>query len=182
MKKSYRSMGITRHFLFERHLPTQTSFMRNLTRITLFFLTALSICSCFSNRKLIEKTKTEFGSIRFYAVKFPRDKSILEKVYAEVDSNDIKRFYSFYADRIVVTDERAKALSYMVIFQKLPDNYDSNMYRRFSRLDTVVFSKAKSLLDTSNYSNLKGLQGAEGYLIEVNYYHGFPKNKMFVPL
>jgi hypothetical protein len=117
-----------------------------------------------------------------YVVNSSNDKSSVAKVYADVDSNNIKRFYSFYPDRIIMTDERAKNLSYTVIFQKLPDNYDTNIYHRFSRLDTIVFDKAKNLIDTCKYSNLKRLQGTDGYLMEVNYYHGFPKGKKFEPL
>jgi hypothetical protein len=81
-----------------------------------------------------------------------------------------------------MTDQRAKNLSYTVTSQKIPDNYDTNVYHRFSRLDTFVFGKAQEIIDTSTYSYLKGLQGAEGYFIEVNYYHKFPKRKKFKPL
>jgi len=83
---------------------------------------------------------------------------------------------------ILMTDQRAKNLSYTVTSQKIPDNYDTNVYHRFSRLDTFVFGKAQEIIDTSTYSYLKGLQGAEGYFIEVNYYHKFPKRKKFKPL
>jgi len=156
--------------------------MRHFQNIVLLILIAWSICSCASSKKLIEKSQTEFGSIKFYAVNATTDKSYVDKVYADVDSNDVKRYYSFYPDRVVMTDERTKGISYTVSFQQLPDNYDSNIYRGFSKWDTLVFSKAKSLFKTSDYSHLKSLKGAEGYEIEVNYLHGFPKDKQFKPL
>ena len=81
-----------------------------------------------------------------------------------------------------MTDERAKVLSYTVIFKQLPDNFDSNIYQRLSRLDSLVIDKAETLLRTSEYSNFKSLKGAKGYEIEVYYMHGFPKNKRFEPL
>lgn len=156
--------------------------MRHLIKIISFFLTFFSICSCYSNRTLIGKSQTEFGRSKFYEVKSPSDNSKLDKVYVDIDSNGIKRFYSFYPDMIIMTDERAKNRSYTVIFQKLPDNYDTNVYHRFSKLDTIVFDKAINLIDTTKYSVLSRLKGAEGYLIEINYYHGFPKGKKFQPL
>jgi hypothetical protein len=131
----------------------------------------------------VNKSRTKFGSIKFYVVNATSDRSYPEKVYAEFDSNNnVKRYYSFYPDKIVMTDERAKNLSYTVTSQKLPDSYDSNIYHRFSRLDTLIFDKAQKIIDTTKYSSLKRLTGAEGYLIEVNYYHGFPKNRKFQPL
>lgn len=156
--------------------------MRHLMNIFIFLLTAFSISSCVSHSKLIGKSETDFGRIRFYLVNASDDNTSVSKVYADVDSNNIKRYYSFYPDRILMTDQRAKNLSYTVTSQKLPGNYDTNVYHRFSRLDTLVFRKAQEIIDTSTYSYLKGLQDAEGYIIEVNYYHGFPKGKKFKPL
>lgn len=156
--------------------------MRHLTNVIFLCVTAFNIFSCASNRKLIEKTQTEFGSIKFYVVNTSSDKSNVDKIYADVDSNGIKRFYSFYPDKVVMTDERTKALSYTVTFQQLPEKYDSNIFHGFSRWDTLVFSKAKTFFETSGYSRLKALTGAKSYEIEVNYVHGFPKNEKFEPL
>jgi hypothetical protein len=157
-------------------------FMRYLTKTLVFLLSAFSISSCVSHSRLIGTSETDFGRIRFYLVDASDDNTSVSKVYANVDSNNIKKYYSFYPDKIVMRDQRAKNLSYKVTSQKIPDNYDTKVYHRFSRLDTLVFGKAKEIVDTSTYSYLKGLQGAAGYFIEVNYYHGFPKGRKFKPL
>jgi hypothetical protein len=131
---------------------------------------------------LIKKSKTEFGKIKFFEIKTHGDQISTSKIYADVDSSGIKRYYSFYPDKIVMTDGRAKELSYTVVYRKLPENYNRNVYKRFSKLDTLVFAKAEKLLKTSRYAHLKKIEAAKGYEIEVNYYHGFPKDKKFEPL
>jgi hypothetical protein len=156
--------------------------MRHFTNIFAFLFIGFGIYSCTSSKKLIEKQQTEFGSVKFYAVNVSNDNSFVDKIYADADSNGVKRFYSFYPDRIVMTDERAKELSYTISFRNLPDNFDSNIYNRLSTWDTLVFSKVMTILKASKYSHLKRPDGATGYEIEVNYLHGFPKSKTFQPL
>jgi|GEM_PF-1490023 hypothetical protein len=156
--------------------------MPQFVNTLLFVFFAFNICSCTSNKKLIGKSRTEFGKIKFFVVNSPNDKSSVSKLYADVDSNGIRRYYSFYPEGIMMTDERAKNRSYNVLFKQLPDNFDSNVYHSFSKLDTLVFDKAERLLESSEYSHLKSVKGATGYEIEIYYLHGFPKNKKFVPL
>jgi hypothetical protein len=156
--------------------------MRHFLNTLPFLVMALGICSCTSNKKLIAKSWTEFGRIKFYEVKSLSDKFSLMKLYADVDNNGIRRFYSFYPKGIVMTDESAKNLSYTVLFKPLPDSFDSSSYHRFSKLDTLVLNKAETLLRISEFSHLKRIKGATGYEIEVYYLHGFPKNKRFAPL
>ena len=156
--------------------------MRRFTCYFLFLMVTIVILSCSTNKRLIDKSEILNGKIKFFETHTKEDKSSIPKVYADVESTGIKKYYSFYTDRIVMIDERGKNLSYTVIYHKLPDNHDTNIYKQFSKLDTLVFAKAKNLLETSKYSHLKKLQGAEGYEIVVNYYHGFPKDKKFKPL
>lgn len=156
--------------------------MRHFTKTIAFFFVAFGLYSCASNKMLIEKQQTEFGNVKFYAVNVSSDKPYVDKVYVATDSNGVKRFYSFYPDKIVMTDERAKELSYTIIFHKPQDHFDSNIYHQLSKWDTLVFSKALIILKSSKYSHLKSPDNAEGYEIEVNYYHGFPKDKKFQPL
>ncbi|MCM5530520.1 hypothetical protein [Parasegetibacter sp. NRK P23] len=156
--------------------------MRNFVKSIVFFFIFFGLYSCAINKSLIEKQQTEFGTIKFYNVNISSDKYFADKVYADSDSGGVKRFYSFYSDRILMTDEREKGLSYTIIFKKLPINFDSNIYHRLSIWDTLVFSKAAAILNASKYSNLKSSVGATGYEIKVNYLHGFPKDKKFQPL
>lgn len=156
--------------------------MRHFVKAIAFFFVAFSQYSCASNKVLIKKQQTEFGYVKFYAVYGSSDIPYVGKIYVATDSNGVKRFYSFYPDKIVMTDERAKELSYTLIFNKLQDNFDSNMYHRLSTWDTLVLSKAVTILKASKYSHLKSPGNAQGYEIEVNYYHGSPKDKKFQPL
>ena len=157
-------------------------FMRYFNNIPLFLFIAFGICSCTSSKKLIEQSRTEFGRIKIYAVNSPDNKYSIIKLYAEIDSNGIKRYYSFYSKGIIMTDERAKNLSYNVLFKQLPNNFDGNIYQRFSKFDTLVFDKVEMLLKRSEYSHLKSVKGSNGYEIEVYYLHGFPKDRKFQPL
>ena len=156
--------------------------MRHFINTLSFLFILFGMCSCTSNKKLIEKSRTDFGKIKFYAVNSSNDNSSIDKLYAAVNSNGIRRYYSFYPKGIVMTDEKEKNVSYTVLFKQLPNNFDSNAYHRFSKLDTLVFDKAETFLESSQYSQLKSVKGATGYEIEVYYLHGFPKNKKFVPL
>jgi hypothetical protein len=138
--------------------------------------------SCAAHRRLIGKSQTKIGRMKFYAVNASGDRSSVEKVYADVRSSGIKRYYSFYPDRILMTDDAAKGLSNKVLFQVLPDNFDSSIYHLLSPLDTLVFSRAKTFLNTIENSHLKSPKGATGYEINVYYLHGFPKSRKFQPL
>jgi hypothetical protein len=156
--------------------------MRHLLNVFPFLFIAFGLYSCTSSKKLIEKQQTEFGNLKFYVDYVSRGKSEINKVYADTDSNGVKRFYSFYPDRIVMTDERVKNLSYTVSYHQLPDNLDSTIFQRLSPWDTLVFSKALTILKANKYLDLKNPQGASGYEIVINYYHGFPNKKKFKPL
>ena len=156
--------------------------MRHFVNKFVILFIALGIYSCTNSKKLIEKQQTEIGNIKFYSVNVLSDNFHVDKIYADTDSNGVKRFYSFYPDRIVMTDERAKELSYTIVFRKLPDSFDSNIYHRLSAWDILFLSRAMTILKASKYLHLKSPDGATGYEIEVNYLHGFPKNKKFQPL
>ena len=115
-------------------------------------MTSFSVSSCANNIRLIGKTQTEYGRIKFYSVNGSGDSISVGKIYADVDSINIKRYNSFYPDRIVMTGERAKGLTYTVLFQQLPGNYDSNFYHQLSPFDTLVLSQATIFLNTTKYS------------------------------
>lgn len=152
-------------------------------RYTIFFLlTSFCLFSCSTNTHLIGKSKTEFGNVKFYSMNSSNKESSINKVYAEVNDIGIKKYYSFYPNKIIMTDERAKELSYTVLFDNLPDNYDITIYKKLSKLDSLVFEQANTFLNNPSYLHFKRPEGAKGYLIEVNYYHGYPKNKKFGPL
>ncbi len=161
---------------------TQIAFSRKFNHILLFLLVTFLLFSCSSSKKLIGKTQTEYGRIKFYSVSAKDDNSSIKKVYADVDSNGTRIFYSFYPDIILKTEELAKQVGYRLLFDKLPENYNKTHFRLPSSLDTLVFSQAEALFRKLGFSHLKKLKGAEGFSIEVFYMHGFPKNKKFQPL
>lgn len=156
--------------------------MRHFIHIVFLLLTAYCLVGCVNNGRKIGKTDTAYGSIKFYAVIVPGDKAVVEKIYAAADSNHIRRYYSFYPDRIVMTEESAKGLAYTVFFEPPPADFDSSIFRGLSSLDTLVFSRVQPQLQKKSYAHLKRPQGATGFLIEVNALHGFPRHRKFRPL
>jgi hypothetical protein len=140
------------------------------------------MCSCAGRGKLIGKGKTSYGKIKFYGVHSIKDKPKVDMVYADVDSNGLKMYYSFYPNNIVKTVDSAKVLSYTAFYGKLPENYDKNIFQKFTHLDSLVLKKADTLFGSLGYKHLKKWAGAEAFIIEVNYYHGWPKHRKFQPL
>ena len=155
--------------------------MRLLFRHIILPIIFISLFGCSSTVKLIDKSQTKYGDIKFYSEKVTKDNSSIKRIYASVKTADSKSYYSFYPDKIVKTTDTAKTLNYTVFFGQLPENYDSNIYQRFSHLDSLVLTKGDKLLDSLRLDNFKTSKGADGFQIEVNYYHGFPKNKKFRP-
>lgn len=156
--------------------------MRHFLKTIAYFFVAFGLYNCTSNKMLVEKQRTKFGNVKVYEVNISSSNPSVDKLYVATDSNGIKRFYIFFPDKIVMTDERAKELSYTIIFHELQENFDSNIYHRLSTWDTMVLSRALTILKASKYSHLKSPDNAKGYEIEVNYYHGYPKDKKLQPL
>ncbi|MEO9210077.1 MAG: hypothetical protein ABI208_03215 [Ginsengibacter sp.] len=148
-----------------------------------FILFTISTClfACSSNIKLIEKSQTKYADIRFYSEKISKNNFSIKRIYASVTANGHKRYYSFYPDKIDKTIDTAKALIYTVIYGQLPKNYDRKIFEQFSSLDSMVLKKGDKLISTLGLFNFKSSKDAVGFQIEVNYYHGYPKNQKFNP-
>jgi hypothetical protein len=155
--------------------------MRLLFRHIILPTIFISLFGCSSTVKLIDKSQTKYGDIKFYSEKVTKDISSIKRIYASVRTADSKSYYSFYPDKIVKTTDTAKTLIYTVYYGQIQTNFDSNSFQRFSYLDLIVLTKGNSLLDSLGLQNFKTSKGADGFQIEVNYYHGFPKNKRFRP-
>ena len=155
--------------------------MRPLFKHILLFSIFISLFGCSTTVKLIDKSRTKYGDIKFYSEKVTKDNSSIKRIYASVKTADNKSYYSFYPDKIVKTTDTTKALIYTVFYGQIQTNLDSNIYQRFSNLDSIVLAKGDNLLDSLGLQKFKTSKGADGFLIEVNYYHGFPKNKKFRP-
>ena len=155
--------------------------MRRLLPYLVLTLLSLYLFACSSNVKLIQKSETKYGKIKFYIEKQTKDNTDIKRIYASVDSNNNKNYYSFYHDRIVRITENAKTLTYIAFYGQLPTNYNANIYQKFSSLDSLVLIKGDRLLGSLGLKNFKRSTFAEAYQIEVSYYHGYPKNKKFQP-
>lgn len=155
--------------------------MRLLLRDIILITISTSLFACSANVKLLDKSRTKYGDIKFYSEKTSKNNSSIKRIYASVKTDDNKSFYSFYPDKIVKTTDTAKTLIYTVFYGQLQTNYDKHIYQKFSFLDSIVLTKGDNLLDSLGLHNFKTSEGAESFQIEVNYYHGFPKNKKFRP-
>ncbi len=155
--------------------------MRLLLKHIILIAIFSSLFACSTNVKLIDKSWTKYGGIKFYSEKTSKTNSSIKRIYSSVKTDDNRSYYSFYPDKIVKTTDTAKTLIYTVFYGQLQTSYDRHIYQRFSFLDSIMLTKGDNLLDSLGLHNFKTSEGAEGFQIEVNYYHGFPKNKKFRP-
>jgi hypothetical protein len=155
--------------------------MRQLSRGIILFTIAISLISCSTTVRLIDKSKTQDGDIKFYTERISKNNSSIKRIYASVKTGDSQSYYSFYPDKIVKTTDKAKTLIYTVSYEPLQTSYDTDIYQKFSVIDSIVLSKGDKLLDSLGLNNFKTSKGANAFMIEVNYYHGFPKGKRFRP-
>jgi hypothetical protein len=99
-------------------------------QIIFLIIILTSFCySCATKGKLIDKSHTQFGKIKFYSVNAKWGDSTIKKVYADIDSNGTRIFYSFYPDIVLKPEEVAKQIGYRLFFNKLPGNYNSDHFR-----------------------------------------------------
>jgi len=122
-----------------------------------------------------------YGQLAFYRQNL-EDKPGVEKLYAAIDTGGNKIYYSFYPDKIMKTTENEKQLSFTTIYGQLERPYDPTLYRKFSPLDSIVLARGDSLLNAAGLTNFKRAKGAIAYVIQVYWYHGYPKNSRFRPL
>jgi hypothetical protein len=155
--------------------------MRLLLRDIILFAISTSAVACSTNVTLIDKSRTKYGDIKFYSEKISKNNSSVKRIYASVKIGDNESYYSFYPDKIVKTTDTAKTLIYTVSYGQLQTSNDRNIYQKFSLLDSMILTKGDNLLDSLGFHNFRTSIGAKGFQTEVNYYHGFPKNKKFRP-
>jgi hypothetical protein len=155
--------------------------MRPLSRCIVLFTIVISLISCSTTVRLIDKSKTQYGDIKFYSERISKNNSSIKRIYASVKTGESQSYYSFYPDKIVKTTDKAKALNYTVSYEQLQTSYDTTIYQKFSVMDSIVLSKGHKLLGSLGLNYFKTSKGATAFMIEVNYYHGFPKGKRFRP-
>ena len=151
------------------------------TKLLIFFLlsTPITISSCSTNRTVVEKEKTDYGIAKFFVENHSEDNPENQRLLASVNN---KTYYSFYPDRIVKKTRENKGSIYILNFEELPaDILNSQAFEKLSAADSLILLKGSKILDSLGWRNYKSPVGASGFLIEVQYYHGYPKGKKFQP-
>ncbi|MEO8117240.1 MAG: hypothetical protein ABI653_06275 [Bacteroidota bacterium] len=156
-------------------------YMRTFLKYLIPISFSVLLFSCSTNVKLIEKTHTNFGIIKFFAEQNSKPDSSIKRIYAEVKTSGNKSYYSFYRSDIVKTTDSAKALMFTVVNEKIPVDYDVNIYQKFSYIDSFVLNRGEKLLEALGLNPFKRLNGAGFFAITVYYLHGYPKYQKFKP-
>lgn len=147
-------------------------------KILLFPITAL-IISCSTNKELIKKEKSDFGTMKYYVQTDLKDEDYKKRIIIKVADSV---YYSLYSDGINKRTKKDKNSVYRLFYKDVPKELDAQIaYRKLSELDSLALSKSDILLDSLNWNNFKRWNGATAFEIEVVYYHGFPKNGKFEP-
>ena len=143
-----------------------------------------TIISCSTNKGLVKREKTDFGTIKYYVQTDSnhfghsdnkKDKRIIIKVGNSV-------YYSIYYDLIAKHTKQRKELGYWLFYGKISKEMNNpDYYQKLSKLDSLVLSKSDKILDSLKWNDFKRWNGATAFEIEVVYYHGFPKNRKFEP-
>lgn len=149
--------------------------MTNLRFLGIIVLQILFVC-CSSKKALVDKIDTHYGKVKFYN---ESKKNNIQHIYASVDSSGFRSYYEFYPNKITKTSEVSKQMIYTVFDGDLPKDYDKNIYLKFSPLDKLILNHGNRILDSLGLKNFKRTNNENAFIIEVNYYHGYPKNKSF---
>ncbi len=134
--------------------------------------------SCGTNRTIVDQEMSDQGMAKFYIETDLKESRYEKRLLATIDNS---LYYSFYPDKIVKQTREHKELIYTLYFDRLPANYDRNSFEKISTTDSIVLSKGSKILDSLGWTDYRKSNDASAFLIEVNYYHGFPKNKKFEP-
>ncbi len=153
--------------------------MKNVQiKILLVFLIS-SIISCSTNKGLIKREKTDFGTIKYYVQTELNDENDEKRIVIKVEDSV---YYSFYPDGIDKRTKKDKDLVYRLFYGVIPKEMeDSNAYQKLSKLDSLILSRSNRILDSLKWHDFKRWNGASAFEIEVVYYHGFPENGKFEP-
>jgi|SRR5690554_700075 co-chaperonin GroES (HSP10) len=153
--------------------------MKNVTIKILQVFLIFSIISCSTNKGLIKKEKTDFGTVKYYVETDLNDKDYKKRIIVKVADSV---YYSFYSDGINKRTKKDKNSVYKLFYREIPKEMDVQIaYQKLSKLDSVVLSKSDKILDSLKWNDFKRWNGATAFEIEVIYYHGFPKNGKFEP-
>ena len=147
-------------------------------KILLLFLIC-SIISCSTNKGLIKREKTDFGTVKYYVQTDLKDENYKKRIVIKVSDSV---YYSLYSNGINKRTKKDKNSVYRLFYGEIPKDVDAQIaYQKLSELDKMVLSKSEKMLDSLKWNDFIRSKGATGFEIEVVYYHGFPKNEKFEP-
>ena len=89
-----------------------------------------------------------------------KPKKNLSNFYAQVDSDNVKIYYTFFSNDINKTYDNDENIRYILTSGKQPMS-------PLTTIDSFVLTKADRLMDSLSYKDLKRTKGATGYDIEV---------------
>lgn len=145
----------------------------------LFSLSSLLfLLACSGNTKLVDKSKTKDEVIRWYVERAGNGDTSIKKFYASVTRNEILSFYSFYPGKIIKATDTSKAFSFTVFYGVVAEGWP--YYQKFTTLDSMILAQGDHMIDSLGL-NFRKSEGASAFQMEVNWYHGYPKNKKLAP-
>ncbi|MCJ7756622.1 MAG: hypothetical protein MUP24_00640 [Gillisia sp.] len=144
----------------------------------IFVVLILILASCSTNKRLLKRTQTRYGKTEFYIENDLKDNIYKKRLIASIDKND---YYIFYKDQIIKVSKDKKNLVYTLHNKEQSQIYNSENFKKLSKTDSIILSKGNDILDSLKWTDFKKYNRESGFVIEVNYYHGYPKNKRFKP-
>ncbi|RYE50095.1 MAG: hypothetical protein EOP48_20380 [Sphingobacteriales bacterium] len=153
--------------------------MRYLHLYLALIVYQISISSCSINKQLLEKSKSEFVTIKFYYQPKSQKNALGNRVLGIVDN---KIFYSFYLDKIVKQTTQENNLIMALFDGDFPESYDATTFQKLSPLDSLILMRGNNLLDSLGFADYKNSNNGTAFEVEINYYHGYPKRKRLTPI
>lgn len=142
------------------------------------FLSSL-IISCSTNKGLVKREKSDFGTIKYYVQTNLNDEDYKKRIVIQVADSV---YYSIYPDRIHKRSKHHINLIYTLYYGEVPiEKSEPKTFQKLSELDSLALSNSDKVLDSLKWNNFKRWNGGIAFKGEVIYYHGFPKNGKFEP-
>ena len=153
--------------------------MKNAQIKILLFLIIALITSCSTNKGLIERDKSDYGTVKYFVQTDLNNEDYKKRIIIKVADSV---YYSLYSDGINKRTKKNKNSVYRLFYGEIPKELDAQIaYQKLSELDSLVLSKSDKILDSLKWNDFKRWNLAKAFEIEVLYYHGFPKNGKFEP-
>ena len=153
--------------------------MKNAQTKILPFLIILLIISCSTNKGLIKRDKSDYGTVKYFVQTDLNHEDYKKRIIIKVADSV---YYSLYSDGINKRTKKDKNSVYRLFYGEIPKELDAQIaYQKLSELDSLVLSKSDKILDSLKWNDFKRWNGAKAFEIEVVYYHGFPKKEKFEP-